>query len=85
MAKRNPLRRLIEQGREPGIELGIELGKRIGRVEGAREALLICLRAKFGRVTDEVTRRVETLEDLERLEALTVRVLTATSIEEMGL
>lgn len=85
MAKRHPGQRLIEQGREPGIELGIELGKRIGRVEGTREALLIMLRAKFGCVTDEVARRVETLDDLERLEALTVRVLTATSFDEMGL
>lgn len=66
--------RLREQGIERGLERGLE--------QGRRDVLLRQLRIRFGDLADEDVRRVESA-DSKRLDALTERVLTATSLGEL--
>lgn len=63
----------------------IDRGWELGRTEEKRQTLQRLLKAKFGAIPEDLAARVQVLEDRERLDALIERVLTATSIEEMGL
>ena len=56
-----------------------------GLIDGKREALVSQLTAKFGPLTEGVTKRVESIDSLNTLDAMLERVLTATSLEEMKL
>ena len=65
--------RLIEQGREAGV------------IEGKRETLLRQLASKFGPLSPETTARVASLDSAAELDAHLDRVVTAKSLEEIGL
>ena len=65
--------KMMEKGREEGLKAG------------KRETLLRQLTAKFGPVSEEITSRVQALESVAELDAYLERVLTAESIDEMGL
>ena len=54
-------------------------------IDGKREALVSQLTAKFGSLDEGVTKRVESIDSLDTLDAMLERVLTATSLEEMKL
>jgi hypothetical protein len=56
-----------------------------GRGEGAREILLSLLAERFGPLPEGSRRQVEEISSLKRLTQLAKRVLTAHSLEEMGL
>lgn len=56
-----------------------------GRGEGAREILLLQLAERFGPLPEGARRQVEEISSLQRLTQLAKRVLTAHSLEEMGL
>jgi hypothetical protein len=56
-----------------------------GVIEGKRQALLKLLNAKFGPLSTERTSRVQTLSSNIELERYLDRVVTATSLEEVGL
>jgi hypothetical protein len=70
-----------EEGKEEGIEQGIEQGV----VRGLREALLRQMSTKFGPLPESVTAKVNATEGRAELEVLLLRVLTAASLDEMGL
>ncbi len=74
--------RLREQGVERGLERGLEQGLERGLEQGRRDVLLRQLRIRFGDLADEYVKRVESA-DSKRLDALTERVLTATSLGEV--
>ena len=74
-----------EKGREEGREEGREQGLKAGVIEGKRETLLRQLTAKFGPVSEEMRSLVRALESADELDRYLERVLTAKSIEEMGL
>jgi predicted transposase YdaD len=59
--------------------------KEEGRLAGKRETLLQQLTKKFGSLPEEATTRVNTLESIDELNVYLDRVLTASSLEEMGL
>ncbi len=59
-------------------------GEAKGR-EGVREILLFLLAERFGPLPDGARRQVEEISSLQRLTQLAKRVLTAHSLEEMGL
>lgn len=59
--------------------------RREGREEGARKVLLRLLGHRFGRVPVAVRRRVEEIDSVDRLIRLAERVLTARSLEDLGL
>jgi predicted transposase YdaD len=60
-------------------------GEARGRGEGAREILLLQLAERFGPLPEGARRQVEEISSLQRLTQLAKRVLTAHSLEEMGL
>jgi predicted transposase YdaD len=64
-----------------GWEKGVEAGAR----QGAKQVLLRLLGKRFGPLPETVRRRVEAISSLDRLTELAERVLSARSLEEMGL
>ncbi len=81
MAKTDLGQKLIDQG----VAIGIEQGKAIGEARAKRQTLSRLLRAKFGALPDGVARHIELEADGARLDALLERLLTAATIDEMGL
>jgi predicted transposase YdaD len=73
------------QGREEGRAEGRTEGMVQGAQRGARQLLLHQLGKRFGPLPENVRRRVETITSLDRLTELAERVLSARSLEEMGL
>jgi predicted transposase YdaD len=61
------------------------MGREEGRKEGLQEVLLHLLGKRFGPLPEKVRRQVETISSLDRLTELAERVLSAHSLEEMGL
>jgi uncharacterized protein DUF4351 len=62
-----------------------ETQKSMGRKEGMEQVLLHLLNKRFGPLPESVRRKVETINSLDRLTELAERVLSAHSLEEMGL
>ncbi len=70
---------LIEQG----MKIGEDRGKEIGRIAAKRETLLQLMRLKFGPLPAEVEATLGELADVARIDALLVRILTASTLAEM--
>ncbi len=68
-----------------GEARGEAKGKAIGEAKGIREILLLQLAERFGPLPEGARRQVEEISSLQRLTQLARRVLTAHSLEEMGL
>ncbi|HYX25198.1 MAG TPA: DUF4351 domain-containing protein [Thermoanaerobaculia bacterium] len=66
-----------EKGRKEGMEEGAQTG--------ARQMLLLLLGKRFGPLPETVRRRVEAIDSLDLLTRLAERLLSAHSLEEMGL
>ncbi len=64
---------------------GLEKGRQTGLISGKREAVLKLLTTKFGPLPEHATLRLHAMESLDDLDACLDRVLTAKSLEEMGL
>jgi predicted transposase YdaD len=60
-------------------------GEARGEAKGVREILLLLLAERFGPLPEGARRQVEEISSLQRLTQLAKRVLTAHSLEEMGL
>jgi predicted transposase YdaD len=60
-------------------------GEAKGEAKGVREILLLLLAERFGPLPEGARRQVEEISSLQRLTQLAKRVLTAHSLEEMGL
>ena len=73
------------KGLEKGLEAGREEGRQSGQLAGKREALLQQLITKFGPLPEHATSRLHSTESLDVLDVYLDRVLTAESLEEMGL
>jgi hypothetical protein len=71
--------------RQEGQRLGRKEGRREGLEQGARRVLLRLLGQRFGQLPDSVRRRVAEIDSVERLTRLAERVLTARSLEDVGL
>jgi predicted transposase YdaD len=72
-------------GREKGLEEGRREGVEAGAQQGARQVLLHQLGKRFGPLPETVRRRVEAIDSLDLLTRLAERLLSAHSLEEMGL
>ena len=70
---------------EKGFAKGLEKGRQSGLLSGKREALLQQLITKFGPLPEHATSRLHSTESLDELDVYLDRVLTAESLEEMGL
>ena len=60
-------------------------GSREGQLDGMRNVLLQQMTLRFGRLSKKVRSRVEQIDSTQELKRLTRRVLSAKSLEEMGL
>ncbi|HEX4965926.1 MAG TPA: DUF4351 domain-containing protein [Thermoanaerobaculia bacterium] len=56
-----------------------------GTRQGVRKVLLLQLGKRFGPLPETVRRRVEAIDSLDLLTGLAERLLSAHSLEEMGL
>jgi predicted transposase YdaD len=70
---------ILKEGREEGWKEGLETGERKGEIKGARKLLFHLGRARLGRLDKTTRAAIEAIDDLERLERLSERLLTATS------
>jgi len=77
--------KMKEQGREEGRQEGRQEGRESGVLEGKREALLRLLHAKFGQLPVDVFERVESLDSPSELDACLDRIVSARTLEEIGL
>lgn len=59
-------------------------GREEGQVEGKRDALRRVVETKFGSVPEPWARRIAALDTVDALNALLVKVATASSLEEIG-
>lgn len=65
------------------LEEGKELGERTGERKGIRKTIYRLGRIRFGRLPRATRALIEAIDDLERLEALSERVLTASSWDDL--
>jgi hypothetical protein len=63
----------------------MEKWRLVGLIEGKRETLKHQLTKKFGTIPEKTMARIEALDSLEELDTYLDRVLTAESLEAMGL
>jgi len=79
---------LIEWGekirKEAHKEARLE-GRKEGQILGLRRVLLQQMSLRFGRLPKDVRSRVEQITSTQELEKLTRKILSAKSLEEMGL
>jgi hypothetical protein len=68
---------------EEGMAEGLAKGRAKGELEEARKILLLQGRSRFGEPSAEALAAVNGLTDVQKLEALTVRLLQATSWHEL--
>lgn len=78
------LYRLLPPGEETAREWRRQYVKE-GRQEGMRELLLQQIERRFGPLAEEKRRRVEAITSPARLKRLADKILTVSSLEEMGL
>jgi hypothetical protein len=62
-----------------------ETHRAVGRTQGFHQLLLLQLAEKFGPLPEKVRQQIEAISSPSRLAKLGERVLTAHSLEEMGL
>ncbi len=79
------LRRMRKLWSEQMMEIGEKRGEKRGEMRGKREALLSQLRVRFGRLPADVVRTIAAIDSARRLNALLRRVVTAPSLDQMGL
>ena len=83
--ERNWQQELIDLGLERGRGLGLEEGRGLGLEEGAlrhaRGMVLRLLGNRFGAVSEEVRRRVESESDVSRLDAAADAVLGPADLD----
>ncbi|MEP7012569.1 MAG: DUF4351 domain-containing protein [Acidobacteriota bacterium] len=68
-----------------GVELGLETGLARGQEKGMREVLLLQLKRRFPTLSSRAVRRLQAITSTEELGSLAERLLTAGSLEELGL
>ena len=66
---------LLKEGREKGLQKG--------RIKGLRKTPIRLGRIRFGRLPKATRAAIEAIDDLDRLERLSERILTATSWDDL--
>ncbi len=75
----------IQQGLQQGLQKGIEKGLQEGEVEARRKTLLRLLRKRFGGLPEETASKIERAADVDQLDAWIDAVLTASTIDDVGI
>lgn len=84
-ARKKGLKEGLEEGLKEGRQEGLKEGRKTGRQEGMRDLLLQMIERRFGPLSAEQRHRVEAITSPARLKRLADKILTASSLEEMGL
>ena len=66
-------------------ERGLAQGIQQGLIQGERNILLKLIRRKFGALPEDYNHKIETLDTEAELDELSYRILTANSLEQLGL
>ena len=77
-------RELKEEGRQEGLQKGLQKGRREG-IHAFQDVLLSEVAERFGPVSEETRRRIKSIQDLDKLKALVKRLVTASSLDDLGL
>jgi len=76
---------IAESLRDEGRAEGREEGREEGRVESARSTLVRLLRMRFGEIPQNIALCIDDTSDLVQLNAWLDRIVTAGTLEEMGI
>jgi hypothetical protein len=68
---------------EEGEEIGIAKGGAIGKIEAKQDALIRILYRRFEVPQEDIAKRVRSIDQLEELDELIDRALTAKTLEEV--
>jgi len=79
------IRDLKNIGRQEGRQEGWQAGRQEGEIGARRKTLLRLLRRRFGGVSAEIAARLEATSDIEKLDAWLDRVVTAQTIDDVGI
>ena len=63
----------------------IEEGREIGAIEAMQRTLIEQMSLKFDSISQQVLRRIQTLRDINQLTPLLRRIITASTLQEMGI
>jgi hypothetical protein len=74
----------MDRGIEQGIQQGIEQGMEQGTLRTTREMLKETLLIRFGSVPEEVTRRIQSENDLEKLQTAHRLAITCKTASEFA-
>jgi hypothetical protein len=77
--------RTVQEVKETWLDRARAEGRQAGVIEGKREALLRQLSAKFGSLTPDTIAKVAAVPSAAELDAYLDRILTAESLEDVGL
>lgn len=77
--------RKVQDVEETWMDRLLREGRELGVVEGKRQMLLTLVSEKFGALPDTVRGRVETIDSPDELDGFLKRILTASSLEDLGL
>ena len=72
-----------EKGLKQGIEEGLEKGLEKGKIAEARRILLRLAEVRFGPAGKSIRATIEAIDELDRLEKMTDRILTAKNWREL--
>ncbi|MFQ6041107.1 MAG: DUF4351 domain-containing protein [Candidatus Poribacteria bacterium] len=75
----------IEEGIQQGKQQGLQQGLHQGIQQGKQSLLLQQLKAKFGELPEPVEEEIRAITSEQKLDTLSLRILTANSLDEMGL
>ena len=73
----------LEKGLKEGLEKGLEKGLEEGKIAEARRILLRLAKARFGPAGKSPRAAIEAIDELDRLEKMTDRILTAKNWQEL--
>ena len=73
---------LEKRGEERGISLGEKRGEQRGKLENSREMLLEAVSERFGMVSSDLVRRINSIESHETLKMLFKQTFRMESLDE---
>jgi predicted transposase YdaD len=73
----------LEKGLKEGLEKGLEEGLEKGKIAGARTILFRLGEVRFGKPNKTIRAAIEAIDELDRLEKMTERILTAKGWREL--
>ena len=76
------LQKGLQQGMEKGMEKGLQQGMEKGRTEALREAIMDIVHIRFPEIAERVRQRIYSIEDLDSLRRLHVKLSIAKDTQE---